>query len=334
MSEISRRNFVAALGLAAIAVPGALALSGCSSNSSSSTSGSSTASSTGSSKADSSAAGKAASGSSEYKLVESGKLVCACSPDYPPMEYQDGDQIVGFTYGLMSEVADRLDLELNMVSQSFDSLVTAVAAGTKVDCACSSITINDTRLEEVDFSDPYYDSNLAIVVLKDSGYTSRDDLDGQPIGAQSGSTGEDWVKENLKDNDYTPFDSMTECMSSLRTGKISAAVFDEPVASNMVNGEYDDCEILDVIATGEQYGIAINKDNSGLLDAINGALADMKSDGTLDDLKKTWIEGDGTAKKASSSASEKASSAGKASSSASEKSAAADKSGSADSSKD
>ncbi len=206
------------------------------------------------------------------------------------MEYQDGSDIRGFDYGVIKEICDRLGLECNFLSaQNFDTLITQVAAGTKMDVAISAITIDDERKEQVDFSDPYYDSNLAIVVLKDSGYTSRDELEGQPLGAQSGSTGEAWAKENYRDNDYTPFETTLECLASLRTGAVKAVIYDEPVAVNQVSGEYDDCEILDVIATGEQYGIAINKKNTQLTADINKALADMEADGTMDEIKKTWI---------------------------------------------
>ena len=79
-------------------------------------------------------------------------------------------------------------------------------------------------------------------------------------------------------------------MAALRTGKVEAAVYDQPVAENLVANEFkDDAEVLDIIATGEQYGIAINKDNTKLVEDINKALADMQSDGTLDKLKKQYI---------------------------------------------
>lgn len=306
MTQISRRNFVADLGIA-LGAGAVVTMTGCGSETTTTTAASS---SSDSKKASDSAAESAASESGEYKLVEAGKLTIGCSPDYPPMEYQDGDAITGFTAGLMQEISDRLGLECNFLSaQNFDTLVTQVAAGTKMDVAASSITINDEREESVDFSDPYYDSNLAIVVLKNSEYASRDDLDGLPVGAQSGSTGEEWVKENMRDNPYTPYTQTVDALAALRTGDVNAVVYDEPVARNHVSNEYDDCEILEVIATGEQYGIAINKENTALRDDINAALADMKADGTMDELMDTWIgkasEGK-VASSASSAASEKA----------------------------
>lgn len=313
MEKITRKNFLAALGLGVAAVPAALYLGGCGSDNASSSSGTAASSTGASAASEGSATADAASpaivDTSKFTLVEAGKLTVGCSADYPPMEYQDGDKIVGFDWGVMDEICSRIGLECNFLpTQSFDTLITQVVAGTKMDVAISSITINDTRLEEVNFTDPYYDSNLAIVVLDSSSATERADLADAVFGGQSGSTGEEWVKENYKNNDYTPFDTMVECLSSLRTGKIQAAVFDEPVASNMVATEYTDCRVLDVIATGEQYGIAVNKNNGALLAAMNAALEEMDADGTMDKLRETWITGSGAA---STSAASSAASDGK-----------------------
>ncbi len=155
--------------------------------------------------------------------------------------------------------------------------------------AVSSITINDEREELVDFSTPYYDSNLAIVTLADSDVASASDLSGKPVGAQSGSTGEEWAKENLGDSSYTPYTGPTDALTALRAGKIQAVVLDAPVASDYVKEDAGTYKLVDEIATGEQYGIAINKDNPELKKAIDSALADMQADGTLDKLKQKWL---------------------------------------------
>ena len=234
-------------------------------------------SSSGNSGSGSSNSGSASTGS--YKLVESGKLTVGSDLDYKPMEYLDGDKPAGFGVDMTQEICSRLGLEMNFLSpQNFDSLITQVNGGTSMDVAVSSITINDEREELVDFSTPYYDSNLAIVTLADSDVASASDLSGKPVGAQSGSTGEEWAKENLGDSSYTPY-----------TGKIQAVVLDAPVASDYVKEDAGTYKLVDEIATGEQYGIAINKDNPELKKAIDSALADMQADGTLDKLKQKWL---------------------------------------------
>ena len=224
-----------------------------------------------------------------YKLVQDGTLKVATSPDYKPMEYQEGSDITGFDVALIGEIANRMGLKADVQSQAFDTLVTQVAGGSDFDCAISSITINDERSQTVTFTDPYYDSNLAIVVLKDSGITSRDQLADAEVAAQSGSSGEEWAKENLPNAKYTPFQETPDALAALRTGKVKAVIYDEPAAENHVANEYKDCSILEVIPTGEQYGIIVNKDNGALAEAMNEQIKAIVDDGTMDKLKKQYI---------------------------------------------
>ena len=235
--------------------------------------------------------GGGTSGGSDYKLVKEGSLTIGSDLDFPPMEYLDGDTPAGFGIAMIQEVCKRIGLEANILPpQNFDTLVTQVAGGSTLDVAVSSMTITDEREKQIDFSTPYYDSNLAIVVGKDTGYESKADLDGKHIGVQSGSSGEAWAKENLKDAQIKPYNGPSDALAALRAGDVQAVIYDLPVAQNHVAGEYKDAaRILEEIPTGEQYGIAINKENTALTEAINKALADMESDGTMDKLKKEWI---------------------------------------------
>lgn len=230
------------------------------------------------------------SAGTEYQLIEPGKIIVGSDLDFKPMEYQDNGEAAGFGVAMMNEVANRLGLECEFLPpQNFDSLLTQVASATKMDIAVSSITITDERWDLVDFSDPYYDSNLAIVVKADSAFATKDDLADAAMGAQSGSSGEAWIKENLGTNEYTPYTGPTDAMAALRTDKVQAVVYDAPVAENLCAGEYSDCKVLEIIPTGEQYGIAINKDNTKLTEDINSALAEMQADGTMDKLKSEYI---------------------------------------------
>lgn len=270
-----KKKLVAAIVAAALACFGVMALAGCGGSSSSSSESTDTASS--------------AASTANIKTVEDGTLTVITSADYQPMEYMDGDDIKGFDPDLIKAIGEKLGLKVSIKSQSFDSLITAIAGGTSADCAISAITINDERQEQVDLSDPYYDSNLAIVVMgNNKDLKSKSDLNakGVKIAAQSGSSGEDWAKENCKKASYTPFQETPDMLAALRTGKIDAAIYDDPVAETHVNGEYKDCKILEVIPTGEQYGIAVNKDNPELTAAINQCIKEMKEDGTIEQIEK------------------------------------------------
>jgi polar amino acid transport system substrate-binding protein len=280
------RRVFAALACGALAVACVAALAGCggsgSSSSSNSSSGSSSSTSTGST------SGTSSTTSGDYKLTTSGKLTVGVSADYPPMESLNGDKVEGFDADLMTEIASRLGLSVEFKNQAFDTLVTAVAGGTGIDCAASSITIDDERAKEVDFTTSYYDSNLAIVVLKNSGITARDALSSAKVGAQSGTSGEAWVQENLKNASYTPYQETPDLLQALRSGQIQAAVYDDPVAQMHVSGEYNDCQVLETIATGEQYGIIVNKSNTALTEAMNKAMKEMESDGTMNTIRKKY----------------------------------------------
>ncbi len=250
--------------------------------------GGSASSSSSSSKQTASASGKV--DEHGYTLVNQGKLTIGSDLDYKPMEFLEGDAPAGFAVDMMQEVCKRLGLEMNYLSpQNFDSLITQVAGGSSMDVAVSSFTINDERAQLIDFSDPYFDSNQAVVTLANSAYTAKEQLDGQPVGAQSGTTGEEWVKENLKNSAYTPYTMPTDALAALRAGKIQAVVYDSSVALNQISQDPGTYKLVEEIATGEQYGIAINKSNTKLRQDINKTLADMKADGTLDQISKKWF---------------------------------------------
>ena len=188
---------------------------------------------------------------------------------------------------MMLAIGEVLGLEIAYLPpQNFDSILASVAAGATMDLGVSSFTITSERQELVDFCTPYFDSNQAVVALKSKGYTSAMDLNGKTVGAQSGTTGADWVNENLKDPGtlLKEYNQTSEALAAMMAGDIEAVFFDEPVAAEQVKTTYTDAEVVQSIATGEQYGIAVSKDNGALKDLINEALQKIKASGTFDDI--------------------------------------------------
>jgi polar amino acid transport system substrate-binding protein len=111
------------------------------------------------------------------------------------------------------------------------------------------------------------------------------------IAVQSGTTGEDWAKENLPKATIVPLDDIIQAMTGVQSGLYNACVADLPVTQYEIKIAYSDLEIPDggEIPTGEQYGAVINKNNTALLKAVNKALKDIKADGTQDSIEKTWF---------------------------------------------
>jgi polar amino acid transport system substrate-binding protein len=231
-------------------------------------------------------------------LIEEGKLIIGSDCDYPPFISMEGDEVSGFEVDLMEAIAADLNLELvYLPPQNFDTLPTAVAAGSIMDLSVSSLTINDERLELVNFCLPYFDSNQAVVVKAGSTLRTVEDLNGLVIGAQSGTTGEAWALENLSaETIIKGYNQTSEGLAALRAGEIVALVFDEPVATLQTMTNYTDCVVLQVIPTGEQYGFAVSKDNPALEKAINESLQRLFDNGTYAGLFAKYFDYEPTIK--------------------------------------
>ncbi|MCL1879399.1 MAG: ABC transporter substrate-binding protein [Actinomycetia bacterium] len=253
----------------------------------------------GSGDSDSSAAGAASAGdqtatgavgNGDLGLVTPGKLTIGSDCDYPPFISMQAGKPTGFEEEMMQYVAADLGLELNYLPpQNFDTLIPSVNGGGKMDLAVSSLTINDERKESVNFAMPYFDSNQACVTLKGSGYTTADQLDGKVVGAQAGTTGADWVKENLPNATLKIFNQTSEGMAALVAKQVEALFIDEPVAKAMVADTFTDCRVTEVIITGEKYGIAVSKNNPALESAVNDSLKKLVDDGTYAKLFKKYF---------------------------------------------
>ena len=272
--NMNRREFLAAFGTVAA---GAV-LAGC---------GNSNATST-----DSSSDAK----SDEKKgmtLIEDGKLTVVAELGFAPFEYMDEKtgEPVGFDVDVINAVAEKMGLTASYLpNQKFDTLVPIIKQGGKADVSIAAITITDERMESVDFSEPYLDSNQAIVVAKGSSETEETLNDAsKQVVCQGGTTGDEWIGENLPDAVRVPVDDVTAALTGVQTGLYQAMVVDLPVASYMLSQSFSDLEIVKEIPTGEQYGIAVSKDNPELTQAVNKALEDMKSDGTMKEIETKWF---------------------------------------------
>ena len=246
--------------------------------------------------------------SSTYTLVEDGKLTVASDLATPPFEYvNDSGKDQGFTYELMGMIADELGLELNYLpAQKFDGIIPMVKQGVKTDVGACNITITDERKEEVDFTDPYIDSNQGVAVAKGTGYDTVDSLNASDvkIAVQSGTTSEEWAIENLPQATTVNFDDWTAAFTAVMSGQCQAVVCDLPVEQWMVSNSFTGMEIIKEVPTGEQFGIAVSKDNPELTQAINDALAKIKDSGAYDKLYEKWFGMAPTSESSSESVSE------------------------------
>jgi polar amino acid transport system substrate-binding protein len=223
--------------------------------------------------------------------LKEGKLSMGSDTTYPPFEtIGDDGKPVGFDVDIATEIAARLGLELDITSVKWEGIIPGLKTG-DYDMVMSAMTITPERQAEIDFSDPYIDSNQSIAVQKgNTSIKSEADLVGKVVGVQVDTTGQFTAEEIAGIKEIRKYDTILLAFEDLELGRIDAVMNDYPVNAYLskTRGKTD---VVATIRTDEQYGIGIKKGNEQLLEAINKALADMKSDGTYDKIYNEWFGG-------------------------------------------
>lgn len=229
-----------------------------------------------------------------YSLANEGKLTIGTSAEYEPFEYMVDGEYKGFDLDLAAALADELGLDLEIVNMDFDGICAGVASGTKFDIGVAAISVTPEREEEVDFTDPYYMDDQSIVTMKDNADITADNYAavlgavGVKIAVQSGSTAEAYAKENFPSAEIVPFKNATDCFAAVQSDQAMALVTNRSVAMQLVETSFDNEQIIKSVSTGEEYAIAVNKDNAALTEALNAAIAKLTEDGTIDELKAEY----------------------------------------------
>lgn len=229
----------------------------------------------------------------DFETIEEGKLIVGSDLDYPPFEsLEDGStEPEGFDIDLVNAIGEELELSVEYKKEIFDTLIPTLKAGGKFDMIASAMTIKPEREEEIDFTDPYFDSNQSITMREGGTYAKPEDLAGKKVAVQSGTTGDQWATENLKPvgAEIVALKGTTDVVQSLSAGNVDAIVIDLPVAAEIVKDESRGLVVVAQVPTGEQYGFGISKDNSGLRDAVNMALEKIRESGLYDEIYTKWF---------------------------------------------
>ena len=123
-----------------------------------------------------------------------------------------------------------------------------------------------------------------------------EDLNGKTVGVQLGTTGDLLMSEEVGEGEdklgiagVEQYNKAADAVQALLTNKIDAVCIDDQVAKNFVAANPDELVMLDTAYAEESYAIAVSKDNPELTEALNGAIAELKSDGTLDAILDKYI---------------------------------------------
>lgn len=222
-----------------------------------------------------------------------GVLNVGTNAEFPPFEYVGDDgEPDGFDMALIKAIAQKLGVDVQVENMEFDSLVASI--GSKIDVAIAGMTVTDERKEMVDFSDEYYEAVQYVIVPSDSEIASAADLEGKNIGVQLGTTG-DFIVEDIKDATAAQYNKAVDAVNDLRNGRVDAVIIDKNPAQVFGEQFGDEVKLFDGESEEfgfekEYYAIALPKGNAELAKSINDALAELKSDGTFDELVSQYIE--------------------------------------------
>ena len=218
-------------------------------------------------------------------------LIMATNAAFPPYEYYENNEIVGIDAEIMAAIAEKLGKTLQIEDIEFGSIVAGVQSG-KYDVGAAGMTVTEDRQESVDFTDSYATGIQSIIVTEDSPITSVDDLSADSaaykVGVQQDTTGDIYSSDDFGDERVMRYNKGADAVQALISGKVDCVIIDNEPAKAFVAAN-EGIKLLDTEYAVEDYAICVAKDNDELLDQINDALAELKADGTLQEIIDKYI---------------------------------------------
>ena len=232
-----------------------------------------------------------------YTTVTEGKLTMSTNASFPPYEMvADDGSFEGIDIEVAGAIAEKLGLELQVDDMGFDAALQAAQTG-KSDMVMAGVTVTEERQSVMDFSDTYANGVQVVIVKEGSAIQTVDDLaNANMIGCQMGTTGYIYCSDTVENGGYgedhvTPYDDGAAAVQALLNDQVDAVVIDNMPAQEYVKAN-PGLKILDTEYANEDYAIGVAKGNTALLDAINGALAELKADGTIQTIVDKYINAD------------------------------------------
>ncbi len=229
-------------------------------------------------------------------LMNPGVLSVGCEVGYPPFEdlAEDGKTPIGFDIDIITEVARRLGLKVNIINTAWDGIFEGIDVN--YDLVCSACTITEERKANMLFSDTYI-ANYQAVILKagsDKKISSFNDLDGMTVALQKETTSDelmsDYKSTGTINIEIVANEKVLSCFTQLDNGEVDAVVVDSTVADGYLAKNPDRyVYAFKDQSEPESFGIAMGKQNTALQKAVNEALAAMEKEGFIKETYEYWF---------------------------------------------
>lgn len=228
------------------------------------------------------------------KVLDNGKLILGLDATFKPMGYTDeNDEIVGFDIDVAEEVCARMGVELVKEGINWETKEQDLNAG-RIDCIWNGMSINPSRAEEMNLSEPYMKNAMVFVVPVNSDVTAMSDLSDKIIGVQNGSTAEEILMASEIGSTITEQAMATniEALQQMELGLVDAVFLDSIVANYEITSSGKDYKVLPDGLEEEEYAIGFRKADQALRDEVQRILIEMKADGKLGEISTEWFGSD------------------------------------------
>ena len=225
--------------------------------------------------------------SSPQKMtIYSGKLLVGSDITYPPFEYTEDGKTVGFDIDIASEIAGRLEKELEIIPITWDCIYD-IPEDIKIDMVISAVERTGDKEELADFSDPYYIKEYMLIVLSEAKPKLREDLKGKKIGMLTNKQ-KDFSAEYLKYFMVEPYSDIILMFKALKSKDIEGILISIPLGKSIIKENKGSYSILETVKSEMEYSIVFLK-GSPLKDEVNRILEEMKQDGTYQEIYDRWF---------------------------------------------
>ncbi|KWU01432.1 MULTISPECIES: arginine ABC transporter substrate-binding protein [Vibrio] len=224
-------------------------------------------------------------GLASFNAAAQEEIKFAMEATYAPFEYMDeNNQIQGFDVDLANALCEEMKATCTFHNQAFDSLIPALKFK-RYDAAISAMDITEARLQQVNFSDAYYDNSAAFISIEGK-VADQAALEGKRIGVQNGSTHQSYLLEQLPGVTAVPYSSYQDAFIDMKNGRIDSVFGDTAVVAEWFKKQDNLTYVGDQVTNqeyfGNGFGIAVNKSNPELVAQLNTALAAVKANGEYD----------------------------------------------------
>ncbi|MHB4652296.1 cystine ABC transporter substrate-binding protein [Klebsiella pneumoniae] len=230
------------------------------------------------------------------QIKERGTLRVGLEGTYPPFSFQGDDgKLTGFEVEFANELAKHLGVKADLKPTKWDGMLASLDSK-RIDVVINQVTISDERKKKYDFSTPYTVSGVQALVKKgnEGAIKTAADLKGKKVGVGLGTNYEEWLRQNVQGVDVRTYDDDPTKYQDLRVGRIDAILVDRLAALGLVKKTNNTLAVTGEAFSRQEAGVALRKGNDDLLKAVDGAIADMRKDGSLKALSEKWFGADVT----------------------------------------